>query len=80
MVIKNMDSDCSCWIFVYDEPCKTYHLVFDLDQDLLVVHNVSQVGRIKSPDLIQYKRPTSMKGMKYELDDNGWRYVRQLFA
>lgn len=73
-------SDDDDYIFVYDEPCDTYHIVFDLDKDLLVSHRVSQVGWINNPELLQYKRPTYMKDKCYELDSHGWRYVRQMFC
>ena len=68
------------FIIVIDdvEPCNLYHLVFDLDQNLLVVHNVRATGRINSGDLIQYKRPTSMKVREYS--DDALHYIRQMFA
>lgn len=68
------------FIFVYDELCDTHHIVFDLDENLLVTHKVSETGWIYNIDLLQYKRPTSMKGKKYELDNYGWTYVRQMFS
>jgi hypothetical protein len=71
--------DCDNYIFVYDEPCETYHLIFDLDQDLLVVHNVSQVGHISNINLLQYTRPTYKKHNAAEICNDVLRDVRRLF-
>jgi hypothetical protein len=68
------------FIIVIDEPYTTYHLVFDLDQDLLVVHNVSQHGRIKSPDIITYKPPSSCRKRKLnQLYDDTLTLYRKVF-
>lgn len=71
--------DCEDYIFVYDEPCDTHHLVFDLDQNLLVTHQVFQMGRISNIDLLQYTRPTSKKEASGKICDNVLRDVRRLF-
>jgi hypothetical protein len=68
------------FIIVIDEPYTTYHLVFDLDQDLLVVHNTSSSNRINSADLIEYKPPSLCRKRKLnQLDDDILHDVRRLF-
>ena len=69
------------FIIVIDEPYTTYHQVFDLDQDLIVVHNVSSIGRINSSDLIQYTRPSLCRKRKWRhVDDDILHDVRRLFS
>ena len=72
--------DCNDYIFVYDEPCETHHLVFDLEQNLLVSHRVSQLGWIYNINLLQYTRPTSMKDKYSSISDDVLRDVRRLFG
>lgn len=72
--------DCNDYIFVYDEPCETHHLVFDLEQNLLVSHRVSQLGRISNINLLQYTRPTLMKDKCSAISDDVLRDVRRLFG
>ena len=72
--------DCDDYIFVYDEPCETHHLVFDLDENLLVSHRVYQLGRISNINLLQYTRPTTMKDKRGGICDDVLRDVRRLFV
>lgn len=72
--------DCNDYIFVYDEPCDTHHLIFDLEQNLLVSHRVSQLGWIYNINLLQYTRPTSMKDKDGSISDDVLRDVRRLFG
>ena len=52
------------FIIVIDEPCHCLHTIFDLDNDKTILHTVKEVGIINNPNLIHYKRPTSMKDAK----------------
>lgn len=52
------------YIIVIDEPCHCLHTIWDLDIEKTVLHSVKEDGRINNINLIQYKRPTSMKDNK----------------
>ena len=52
------------FIIVIDEPCHCLHTIWDLDNDKTILHSVKEGGLINNINLIQYKRPTSMKGDK----------------
>ena len=52
------------FIIVIDEPCHCLHTIYDLNMKQTILHSVKEDGRINNINLIQYKRPTYMKGNK----------------
>ena len=58
------------FIIVIDEPCHCLHTIFDLDNEKLILHNVKEEGIINNPNLIHYKRPSSMKDAKKSQGNN----------